>query len=93
MAEAWQTPRGARPNRRGELARLAERVRKDALSSVRRKPPEERPSGRSLDPGREAGARGMIVTVLMRSHGQKWPLYASVPHKIRLTGSSAAFVN
>jgi hypothetical protein len=35
----------------------------------------------------------MIVTVLMRSHGQKWPLYASVPHKIRLTGSSAAFVN
>jgi predicted Zn-dependent protease len=42
--------------------------------------PEDRPSGRSLDPGREAGARGMIVTVRASK---------LAPHRIRLTGSSA----
>jgi hypothetical protein len=42
--------------------------------------PEERPSGRSLDPGREAGARGMIVTVRASK---------LAAHRIRLTGSPA----
>jgi hypothetical protein len=38
MAPAWQTPRGARPNRRGELAQLVECTRKKALPGSRRKP-------------------------------------------------------
>ena len=91
MAEARKTPRGARPNRRGEPARLAERARKNTLPCAScsggsldpcvttRK---DRPSGRSLDPGREAGARGMIVTAQ--------PARAA-PYRIRLTGSSANY--
>ena len=62
MVEARQTPRGARPNRRGEPARLDERVRTGGAPSWEAEAKrEDEPSGRSLDPGREAGARGMIV--------------------------------
>ena len=43
------------------------------------------PSGRSLDPGREAGARGMIVTALTRKHSQKWLCHAEATYRIRLT--------
>src|SRR5215471_3452644 len=64
MSRAWQTPRGARPNRRGELARLAEGFRESESTpfTVAQAPGKDEPSGRLLDPGREAGARGMIVT-------------------------------
>jgi hypothetical protein len=63
MSRAWQTPRGARPNRRGELARLDEcfRESKSAPFTVAQVAGKDEPSGRLLDPGREAGARGMIV--------------------------------
>ena len=68
MSRAWQTPRGARPNRRGELARLDEcfRESESAPFTVTQAAGKDEPSGRLLDPGREAGARGMIVTVHSR---------------------------
>ncbi len=64
MSRAWQTPRGARPNRRGELARLDECFRESEKTpfTVAQTAGKDEPSGRLLDPGREAGARGMIVT-------------------------------
>jgi hypothetical protein len=64
MALAWQTPRGARPNRRGGLARPAESafLRRNALRFDWRKPRLNRePSGRLLEPHRELRPRGMIV--------------------------------
>ena len=64
MRQAWQTPRGARPNRRGELARLDECFRESEKTpfTAAQAAGKDEPSGRLLDPGREAGARGMIVT-------------------------------
>ena len=62
MPSARKTPRGARPNRRGELARLVECVERRAPFREAKAKREDEPSGRSLDPGRKAGARGMIVT-------------------------------
>jgi hypothetical protein len=63
MAEARQTPRGARPNRRGELARLAESVLKErAPFCAAQATWKDEPSGRLLEPHREVRPRGMIVT-------------------------------
>ena len=63
MSRAWQTPRGARPNRRGELVRLDEcfSESESAPFTVAQAAGKDEPSGRLLDPDREAGARGMIV--------------------------------
>src|SRR5215469_3987285 len=62
MLPARQTPRGARPNRRGGLARPAE------LRSLRtgESCSEGEPSGRLLEPHRELRPRGMIVTAQRR---------------------------
>jgi hypothetical protein len=44
---------------------------------------QDKPSGRLLDPGREAGARGMIVTVLAREgRPVQNPAYRLIRHKL-----------
>ena len=58
MSSARQTPRGARPNRRGGLARPVEL--RSLQTGVSRS--EGEPSGRLLEPLRELRPRGMIVT-------------------------------
>jgi len=92
-SEARKTPRGARPNRRGEPARLAENaceVDRFAVADAKTRSLHhgaihrgEQPSGRLLDPGGDTGTRGMIAAACC-------PSGDCAPHRIRLTGSPAS---
>src|SRR5260370_42709391 len=83
MPGGWKTPRGARPNRRGEPARLDERLARGSMLPQRwRKPSPGPPSGRLLESRREARPRGMIAAACRPFHGR-------MGHRIRLTGPAA----
>jgi hypothetical protein len=84
MAEARQTPRGARPNRRGELARFAESVPKErAPFCAAQAAWKDEPSGRLLEPHREVRPRGMIVTEQAREgRAVQNPAYRLIRHKV-----------
>src|SRR5580693_8568419 len=60
---ARQTPRGARPNRRGGLARPVAPISQECgVCFARASAQSNQPSGRLLESRREPGPRGMIAT-------------------------------
>src|ERR1039457_4017333 len=64
---ARQTPRGARPNRRGGLARpVAPISQENGVCFARASAQSNQPSGRLLESRREPGPRGMIATAKYR---------------------------